>query len=169
MKTPLFAVVTNRGTFKAGWIVPFKAETQTAFEPCHTERPPQIHWVRELSFVHPRQHLEEMVSDMAGAFAATASGGGKPVQLGSSPSETHWRIEADRRVVSDLVEEISRVLHEQKPARWILSVPADLHSELVKSLPETCRDNLQRVIPKNLADVPIQGLLDHFLESTPLR
>jgi hypothetical protein len=165
MKTPLFAIVTNRGVFKAGWIVPFEPDAQARFEPCHTHRPPQIHWVRELAFVTPHQHLTEQLSDMAGAFAATATSGGKPHHLGSSPSETHWRIELDRRSVQELAENISRVLEAEKPERWILSAPADLHTQLVNSLPEICRSHLQRVIPKNLADVAPRVLLEHFLET----
>jgi hypothetical protein len=162
MKTPLFIIVTNRGALKAGWIVPLAAEAQRRFEPCHTQRPPQVHWVRELAFVHPRQHLSEQLSDMAGAFAATASSGGKPSQLGSSPSETHWRIEADRRAVGELAQEIYRVLLDEKPARWMLSAPSDLHGDLVESLPDTCREHLLGVVTKNLADVPLQTLLEHF-------
>lgn len=167
MKTPLFAIVTNRGAFKAGWIVPFEPDAQARFEPCHTHRPPQIHWVRELAFVRPHQHLTEQLSDMAGAFAPTATSGGKPHHLESSPSETHWRLEADRRLLAELSDHITRVLEEEKPERWILSAPADLHTQLVESLPEMCRNHLQRVIAKNLADVTPSVLLEHFLETVP--
>jgi hypothetical protein len=161
MKSPLFLIVTNRGVFKAGWIVPYLPESQSGFEPCHTDRPPQIHWIRELALVKARQHLSEQLSDMAGAFAATASGGSKPLQLGSSPSETHWRIEAERRTVADLAEHIRGVLLAEKPERWALAVPADMHGELLERLSETCRDHLVRVIPKNLGEAPAAVLLKH--------
>lgn len=165
MKTPIFAIVTNRGAFKAGWIVSREADAAVLYEPCHAQRPPQIRWVEELAMVGARQHLREQVSDMAGAFAATSSSGGKPAHLGSSPSETHWRIEADRRIASDLAMHINRVLEEQKPERWVLSAPADLQGELLGRLPAVCRSHLLAVIPKNLAESPIDVVVEHFLKA----
>jgi hypothetical protein len=162
MKTPIFAVVTSRGGIKAGWVVPVGLEGVARYEPCHAERPSQIHWIENLAFVLPHQHLSEQLSDMAGAYAATASGGGKPSLLGASPSETHWRMEADRRTVRDLADHIHRVLQNQKPERWVLAAPADLHRSLVEEMPRACREHLVRVVAANLYDATPEVLLRHF-------
>jgi hypothetical protein len=164
MKTPFFAIVTSRGGLKAGWIVPVHPEGSARYEPCHTERPSQIHWIENFAFVLPHQHLSEQLSDMAGAYAATATSGGKPSLLGASPSETHWRIEADRRTVRDLAAHIHRMLQNQKPERWVLSAPADLHRALVEELPKVCRDHLIKVVAANLYDATPEDLLGHFEE-----
>jgi hypothetical protein len=175
---PQFIVVTDRGGFRAGWIEPdpmeplLKAGAEGALSmpppgrmPVH--RPARIRWVAELDFVHPRQHLVEQVTDLSGAYSAAASsagaGGGAPRRSGSSPSDVHWRLEADRRAVADLVQATEEVLSREKPESWILSAPADIHTELEESLAAGFRQHLIGVIPKNLVHAERASLLEHFL------
>lgn len=129
-------------------------------------RPARIRWVAELNFVHPRQHFVEQVTDLSGAYSAAASSGasgGAPCRTGSSPSDTHWKLEADRRAVADLARATEEVLSREKPETWILSAPADIHTELEESLAAGFRQQLLGVIPKNLVHAESASLLEHFL------
>lgn len=179
LKPPHFIVVTDRGALRAGWIQnsPLHAGPANLHQPAELKRAPTVHWVEELSFVHPRQHLVEQLSDMAGAYSAAASSGasssgsasgGPPRRLGSSPSETHWRIEADRHAVEDLAQAAASVLAREKPEAWSLSAPADIHHALVDALPQVFRERLARVLPKNLADMPAGEIVGHFFADGPL-
>lgn len=183
LKPPHFIVVTDRGALRAGWIqnAPLHAGPANQHQPAGLRRAPMVHWVEELSFVHPRQHLVEQLSDMAGAYSAAASSGASrsasgsasgsgspPRMLGSSPSETHWRIEADRHAVEDLAQAAASVLVREKPEAWSLSAPADIHHALVNALPRVFRERLARVLPKNLVDVPAREIVRHFFSDDPL-
>jgi len=181
LKPPHFIIVTDRGALRAGWIQNAPAPGPAPgnlHQPAGLRRAPAIRWVEELSFVQPRQHLVERLSDMAGAYSAAASPGGyaaagasaasgPPRRMGSSPSETHWRLEADRHAVEDLAQAAAAVLAREKPESWSLSAPADLHHALVEALPETCRGRLARVLLKNLVDAPVRDIAGHFLADAP--
>jgi hypothetical protein len=176
--SPQFIVVTDRSAFRAGWIEPDPMESLLkagAEGSLHmpppgrmpVPRPARIRWVAKLDFVHPRQHLVEQVTDLSGAYSAAASsasaGGGAPRRSGSSPSDSHWRLEADRRAIADLARAIEEVLACEKPETWILSAPADIHSDLKESLAAGFRQHLLGVIPKNLVYAERASLLEHFL------
>lgn len=162
MHTP-FIILTDRGALRAAWV-----------RPSVTGRPPTLDWVRDLSFVHPRQHWVEQVTDMAGAYSAAESAGRRgapgtqaPRRAPSSPSEIHWKLEADRRVLEDLVSEIAGVLTLEKPERWGLAAPADLHRELVQRLPAELQTRLVQILPKNLVRAEPEAVLEHFKVPQP--
>ncbi|RFC45705.1 MAG: attachment protein [Verrucomicrobia bacterium] len=164
--SPHFIVVTDRGALRAGWIQPAPHQQLPATSlkrPASIQRRPSIRWVEDLAFVHPRQHLVEQLSDMAGAYSAAASAGGQPRRLPSSPSETHWKIAADRQAVEDLAHAATAVLFREKPESWSLSAPADIHLALLDALPSVCRQRLEKILPKNLARSTVESIVQHFL------
>ena len=163
---PHFIVVTDRGALRAGWIEsPLQPQLPASSlkRPANLLRAPAVRWVEDLAFVHPRQHLIEQISDMAGAYSAAASSGGQPRRMPSSFSEIHWRIAADRQAVEDLAHAAAAVLFREKPESWSLAAPADIHLALVDALPPVCRQRLERVLPKNLARCTTHNIVKHFL------
>jgi hypothetical protein len=155
---PLLIILTDRGALRAAWIRPYLPN-----------RPPQFEWIRDLAFVRPRQHFVEQVTDLAGTYSAAESsgtkgapGGAAPRRAPSAPSEIHWKIEADRRALSDLAHEITEVLHREKPETWALAVPADLHRQLLEQIPSGLRERLSLVLTKNLVRTEPAHLLQHF-------
>jgi hypothetical protein len=171
---PHFIIVTDRGALRAGWLtppVPPQNPSSSLKRPSGLERPHSIRWVEDLAFVHPRQHLVEQVSDMAGAYSAAESSGGggpsssQPRRMGSSFSEVHWRIAADRQAVEDLARAAAAVLFREKPESWSLAAPEDIHLALLEALPSICRVRLERVLPKNLARSTVESIAKHFLGS----
>lgn len=163
-----FIVVTDRGALRAGWIeAPVEAQLpSTNFKrPAGLVHAPAIHWVEDLAFVHPRQHLIEQISDMAGAYSAAESSGGQPRRGPSSYSEIHWRIAADRQAVEDLAHAAAAVLFREKPESWSLAAPADIHLALLDALPPVCRQRLEQVLPKNLARCTPGNIVRHFLHN----
>lgn len=159
MAQPQFVVITDRGTFKAAWI--------SEVLPPHMAR---VEVVEDLTFVAPREHLVEQMSDMAGSYSNTESpasvpGMHQPWRGAGSLPEKHYKVEADRRAVENLAEAIVRVLGREKPESWSLSAPADIHRQLVTRLPKVCLDRLRRVLPKNLASADDKSILEHFQRS----
>ena len=168
LKFPHFIIVTDRGAFRAGWLQPAPEPLRPATnlkQPANLRHQASIRWVEELAFVHPRQHLVEQVTDMAGAYSAAESSGGQPRRMPSSASEIHWKIEADRLAVEDLAEACARVLNSEKPESWSLAAPADIHTALVEALPSVCRQRLERVLAKNLGRANPQSIIEHFQSS----
>ena len=151
MKRPQFIVMTDRGALKAAWL--------SLVLP---NRPPRMEVVEELAFVHPHQHLVEQVTDMAGAYSAAESSGAGLRRRPSTPSEVHWKIEADRRAVEDLASAIVRILEREKPEAWSLSVPPDIHGALVDAIPAAYRERLAQVIPKDLVAADASSVVAHF-------
>lgn len=165
---PHFIIVTDRGALRAGWIkAPIEAQlpSNNFKRPAGLVHAPAIHWVEDLAFVHPRQHLIEQISDMAGAYSAAESSGGRPRRGPSSYSEIHWRIAADRQAVQDLAHSAAAVLFREKPESWSLAAPADIHLALVEALPPVCRQRLEQVLPKNLARCTNNNIARHFLHN----
>ncbi len=170
IKPPHFIIVTDRGALRAGWIQPAPHAlnaTSNLKQAASLHRPPSIHWVEDLAFVHPRQHLTEQVTDMAGAYSAAESAGGysggAPRRMPSSYPDTHWKTEADRHAVEDLAGAVVSVLTKQKPEAWSLSAPVDIHNALLEALPRVCKGRLVRLLPKNLARSTQESILAHFL------
>lgn len=160
-----FLILTDRGALRAGWVTPTLPH-----------RLPRLDFVEDLAFVHPRQHWVEQVSDMAGSYSAvessgagTQSGTSQPRRAPSSPSEIHWKIEADRRAIEELASGIIRVLEAQKPESWGLSVPSDIHSQLLERIPPPYRARLLQVVPKNLVRCKQENILHHFGWEPPQR
>jgi hypothetical protein len=181
---PQFIVVTDRSAFRAGWIDPdplealIKAQAGGSLNAqaggsltmpppgrMPVPRPPKIRWVSALDFVHPRQHFVEQVTDLSGNYSAAASSGmgGAPRRMPSSPSDVHWKLEADRRAVADLARAIEAVLSQEKPETWILSAPTDIHNTLEETIARPFREHLVGVVPKNLVHADTASLLEHFL------
>ena len=115
----------------------------------------------------PHQHSGEQVTDMAGVYSAAKSSGVQPRRPPASISETHWKIEADRRAINDLIEAITKVLSREKPETWSLAAPADIHQLLVKHLPSVYRERLTKVLPKDLVRTEPKEVIAHFLEPHP--
>lgn len=164
---PQFIVVTDRGALRAGWIEPPRQPQlpgSSLKRPAGLLHAPSIRWVEDLAFVHPRQHLIEQISDMAGAYSAAESSGGQPRRTPSSYSEIHWRIAADRQAIEDLAHATAAVLFRERPELWSLSAPADIHRALVSALPPLCREKLTRVLPSNLARCTIENIVKHFTQ-----
>jgi hypothetical protein len=159
---PVFIAVTDRGCLRAGWIEPAAQQPSLPAQ----IREPVIRWVEELAFVHPRQHFVEQVSDLSGAYSSVSSSGigGAPRQMRSSTSNVHWKIEADRRAIKDLVDALTRVLEREKPQSWNLSAPLDIHLEIKEALPERVLEHLDRLIPRNLTALQPASIIQHFLE-----
>lgn len=178
---PLFLVLTDRGAIRAGWLEPapletpsepslgplLKAETEGSLHRpppgrMPVPRPARFRSVAALDFVHPRQHFVEQVTDLSGTYSAAASSGmgGAPRRMPSSPSDTHWKLEADRRAVADLAQAIHEVIQREKPESWVLMAPADIHAALTEQLPQSCRNHLLGVVPKNLVRAEQDSLLE---------
>ena len=168
MLRPHFIVITDRATLKAGWIASVDLPTPS-FVRDFSKRQPRIEWTDQLSFVKPRQHPVEQLSDMAGSFAPTGgsgASGARPMQLGGSPPDKHLNVTATREAVELIASKVNQILQEQKPEMWSLSAPTDIHKALVKALPEVSRAHLHRVIPKNLSECSEEAVLDHFMHVT---
>lgn len=161
MHLPHFIVVTDRGVFRAGWIESLVQPTRPLLPP--TQKRPSVRWVDELSFILPRQHLVEQVTDMSGSFAPTDSSGSSLHHRQSSPAEVHWKIEADRCAIENLSHAITSVLFQEKPEAWSLAAPVDIHLALKAALPQICRDRLVQLLPKNLSSASAQSIIEHFI------
>lgn len=161
---PQFIIIASKGALRAGWIEPAPLQPSRGAP----QRQPRIRWVRELSYVHPREHLREQVTDLSGAFAPTTSSGGAatPFRMASTIPELHWKEEAQRKAVQDLAHDIEEVCALEKPAFWSLSAPAQIHNALRDALSEPLRETLRLLLPKDLAHAPSEVILSHFLSSS---
>ena len=160
MHLPHFIVVCDRGFFRAGWIEPLLQPTRPRLLPSQ----PRLHvrWVEQLSFVLPRQHLVEQVTDLSGAFAPTNSSGSSLRHMQSSPADLHWKIAADKRAVENLCGAITAVLLREKPESWSLAAPADIHHSIEAGLPQVCRSRLLQLLSVDLAEASAESIIQHF-------
>lgn len=175
MKIPQFIIITDRASLKAGWISP--ASTPPNLK-APTNDSPHLEIIEEHLFPIPHQRLVDQMSDMAGAYSTmetSATGGShgngtpnaQPRRGPSSPSEVHWRIEADRRALENLAGAISSILSREKPEHWSLSAPQDIHKQLVAIIPKIYLDRLAHLLPKNLAHSDDSNIIAHFTEALP--
>ncbi len=161
MHLPHFIAVCDRGVFRAGWIESLLQPTRPHLLPSQTRL--HVRWVEELSFVLPRQHLVEQVTDLSGAFAPTNSSGSAVRHMQSSPAEVHWKIAADKRAVENLCGAITAILLREKPESWSLAAPADIHLSIKANLPQICRGRLLQLLPVNLAEAASDSVIQHFV------
>jgi Protein required for attachment to host cells len=126
------------------------------------ERPPRLHMVHDISLEEAHLGPQEIYTDEPGSFPVTYAGGSQQGWHQNSRAERHVEIEETRREVTHLAEHIETLLREEKPGRWSLSAPADIHEALIERLDPAIRAFLVEVLPRDLVKIPADQLLEHF-------
>lgn len=124
-----------------------------------------------LEAVHRHDNVEahtrfgERVTDQAGRFP---SGHGARGGAMSQGEDHNGRMEAERRLISLQIEQLSALLEQSRPDAWYLAAPGTINHRIVEALPPTHRQRLHKNLAADLTKLPAQQVLERFRAADPV-
>ena len=144
MMIPSLLIVTDRGGLRA-----YKVEPNPT-------RPPALHLIDSFEAQESHGRYDDKLTDQAGHFKAS----GLPnQQTGGTAEHNSLDMENARRACKHVAARINELVKREKPASWLLAVPAQIKQLLldhvdkdaVKHLADTVHADLLRTEPAKLA------------------
>ena len=148
MKIPSLLIVADRGQLLA-----YAIDRST--------RMPSLRLIDSTEFAEGHQRLSEQVTDKAGAFPVTGSGG----QANAAAERMTLVAELDTRTLRRVADRITALLKEHCVESWDFAAPAEINRAILNSLQPSLRERLAQNLPLDLTHVPSKELLGHFVRA----
>lgn len=145
MKIPSLIIVADRGHLQAYAID-------------RSARAPTPRLIDSKDFSEGLQKLSEQVTDKAGGFPNTGSGG----YANAAAERMTLTAELEMRSFRHAAERIASLLREHRPDAWAFAAPSEINRAILDGLHPTLRDRLAQNLPLDLINVPADELLGHF-------
>lgn len=110
-----------------------------------------------------REPFTSNEADQAGRFPG--SHGGSPG--GSIDERLPIRVEQQRRIVGELADTIEVFLRQYPQVRWDFAAEAELQHAILALLTPGARGRVRHQLAKNLVNVPLEELREHFEAAAP--
>jgi hypothetical protein len=141
-----FIVVADRGIVRA---------YQTTQTPKHGTAA-RLVMERKLQEAHER--YRDKVTDQAGSFPSTGSGG-----HGNAIAERpKMEAEEDTRLFKSVARQVEAVIREHQPVSWSFAAPAEINAAILQYVPADLRKILKLNLKHDLAKIPADSLAEHF-------
>ena len=142
-------IVTDLGLFKA-----------YRLERTPVQHTPRLELLEELEVVGAHGRFEDKVTDQAGRWRVPT------LRIAMSYGERQKiDLETRKRLIKQLAEHISRVVHEHRPEECYLSVNKAVQRQLLDELGKGVREKVTKVVAADLTKMDTAALLDHFAVS----
>ncbi len=143
--SPSLVIVTDRGRF-------------LAYSIDRSSHTPVPRLIESMDFVEGHMRLGEQVTDRAGSFPVTGSGG----QANSAAERMTLVSELEMRSFRRVVERICAVLHEHRPESWAFAAPSEINGAILDGLPPAMKNRMDVNVKKDLVRVPPTELMSHL-------
>lgn len=111
---------------------------------------------RKLEEAHER--YRDKVTDQAGAFPSTGTGG-----HGNAIAERpKMEAEEDIRLFKSIAQQIEAVIRQHEPVSWSFAAPAEINSAILQYIPADVQKTLEQNLKHDLAKIPPASLRQHF-------
>jgi Protein required for attachment to host cells len=111
---------------------------------------------RKLEEAHER--YRDKVTDQAGAFPSTGTGG-----HGNAIAERpKMEAEEDTRLFKSISQQIEAVIRQHQPVSWSLAAPAEINSAILQYIPADLQKTLEQNVKHDLTKIPAASLGEHF-------
>ncbi len=146
-------VVANLGGFEA-----YKVETITGIDPQETRNVSagtqkvrrNLTSIKKFEYIEPHTHTSDDMSDQLG-------------NQGHNTGEQHNRsLEADRRGMQQIADDISALISGTNPPKWHLAFPQENLNKLTEMLDAKTKGTLEISIGKDLTNAHVKDLLSFF-------
>ena len=149
MKLPPVLVVADRGQMKI-----FLLDHRRTLVP----RSPSLRLVDIYRVEEAHQKYDERFTDQAGAFPNKGSAGN-----GNSMAERlPLAKETNSRIFRRLANKLADFLKEHDSPAWAFAAPAEINGNILENLNIHLRRNLRQNIARDLTNVPMGELWEHF-------
>lgn len=145
--TPLM-VVADRGILKA-------------FEVRQTNHGPSPQLIAETNLRSAREHYRDKLTDQAGAFPSTGSGGNANA-IAERPS---MEIEEDARLFRSIAQQIEALIRQHQPLSWSFAAPAEINPHILEQIPSDLRKILIENVKRDLTKTRVADFSNHFGKS----
>lgn len=145
MKKPSLIIVADRGSL-------------FAYEVDRKTRKPFPRLLQSVFFAEAHQRLSDQVTDRAGSFPVTGSGG----TTNAAAERMTLVAELDTRTIRRVADEMSTILQRQRPEAWAFATPSEINGAILDHLPPAWRETLVENVTSDLIKVRPDALLDHF-------
>ena len=147
MLLPSLLIVTDRGGLRA-----YKVES-------NPNRGPGLHLLDSFDAQDGHGHLKDKVTDRAGRFQGAQTAGR---HIGGADEHGTIDIENDRRACKQVAGRINELVKREKPASWLLAVPAQIQQAMFEHLDHDAVKHLGQTVKADLVKVEPAKLANHF-------
>ncbi len=141
-------VVTDLGRLKA-----YRVE----LSPKH---PPRLELLEEVVFEESRQHLRDLVTDLAGRHVSpTQKNWGAPVG-----DDHNLKLEITRRLIRRIVKHIEKLIQSNGHDGCWLAAHKEIDHQILEELPDAIRHRIEKNLPRDLTKADPKELVERFLE-----
>ncbi len=119
--------------------------------------------VRSAVEIEPHERASEKFSDSAGRFY---QGGGKGGTTAGFGEPHNAALEAEKRIVKRIAEEITAFVCEKGCEGWYLAAEKSINHQILGHLSAEVKAKLKKNVAADLTNSPRAELLGHFTEST---
>jgi hypothetical protein len=146
-------VVANLGGFDA-----YKVEAITGIDPQETRNVSagtqkvrrNLTSIKKFEYIEPHTHTSDDMSDQLG-------------NQGHNTGEQHNRsLEAERRGIQQIADDISALISDTNPPKWHLAFPQENLNKLTEMLDAKTKGTLETSIGKDLTNAHVKDLLSFF-------
>lgn len=123
---------------------------------------PSLKLVDEVEFTETRGGYTGRDTDMAGRFGDNKGKEQGQFTQGSIDERLPMQNEMDRRAVGLIAGRINELLREHPQAGWSFATAPDLHHAVLEEIDPGARARLRKSLPKELTNVPVAELAEHF-------
>jgi hypothetical protein len=141
-------VVADRGALKA-------------YEVRQTNRGLSPRLLAETNLKSAHEHYRDKLTDQAGAFPATGSGGHANAIAEKSSMES----EEDARLFKSLGQQIEQLIRQHQPTTWSFAAPAEINPRILEQIPADLLQMLTENVKRDLTKIPVAELTEHFRNS----
>lgn len=143
-------IVTDRGSLKA-----YKVEKTP-------NRGPSLSLLRAFDTTEAHGRYQDKVTDQAGRFSTPNTTQGETAERQGIEEEN------ERRIIRDLVENITKVVKDAGLEGWSFAAPATIHKAIVEQLPREIRERVVEHVKSDLVKTEPSELPRHFRSLQPL-
>lgn len=146
-------VIANLGGFEA-----YKVETVIGIDPQETRNVSagtqkvrrNLTSIKKFAYIEPHTHTSDDMSDQLG-------------NQGHNTGEQHNRsLEADRRGMHQIADDITALISDANPPKWHLAFPQENLTKLTEMLDSKTKSTLEKSIGKDLTNAHVKDLLSFF-------
>ena len=120
--------------------------------------PPSLRLVDIYRVEEAHQKYDERFTDQAGAFPNKGSAGNGNSMAERLPLEK----ETDSRIFRRLANKLTHFLSEHDSSDWAFAAPAEINGSILENLNIRLRRSLRQNILRDLTNVPVAELWEHF-------
>ena len=131
------------------------------YEVRQTKHGPSPRMIVEMNLKSARELYRDKVTDQAGSFPSTGSGG----HANAIAEKSSMEAEEDARLFKSLGHQIEELIRQHQPINWSFAAPAEINPHILERVPADLQKIMVENVKRDLTKIPVAELPEHFRNS----